>query len=56
MSETITVVRTGADNAAKAADRDNTQAVFKNCALFTDCITETNNTQILSRLNLNQNF
>ena len=25
---------------------NNTQVVFRNCALFTDCITEINNTQI----------
>ena len=43
---TITVIGVGADNAARAADGDNKKAVFKNCAQFTDCITELNNTQV----------
>ena len=41
----ITVVGAGADDAAIATDRNNKQAIFKNCALFTICITERNNTQ-----------
>ena len=32
--------------AAIAADRNNKQAIFKNCALFTGCVTEINNTQV----------
>ena len=43
---TITVVGAGAGNATTAADRNNNQAMFKNCALFSDCITEINNTQV----------
>ena len=35
-----------ADNAAKDADRNDNKAIFKNCAPLTDCITETNNTQV----------
>ena len=45
-SGTITVVGRGADDAARAADRTNKQAIYKNCAPFTDCITEINNTQV----------
>ena len=46
VSGTITVVGAGADVVAIAADRDNKQVLFKNCAPFTDCITEKNNTQV----------
>ena len=41
----ITVVGVGATNTARQADRNNKQAIFKNCAPFTHCITETNKTQ-----------
>ena len=42
---TITVANTAA--AADAAVNDtNKKVIFKNCALFTDCITEINNMQI----------
>ena len=27
-------------------DKNNKQAIFKNCTPFTDCITETNNTKV----------
>ena len=40
---TITVPNTGA---AAAPNNKNKELVFKNCALFTDCISEINNTQI----------
>ena len=47
VSGTITVVRgANANNAAREADRNNKLAIFKNCAPFTDCTTEINNTQI----------
>ena len=46
VSGTITVVGALADDAARVADRSNKQAIFKNCAPFTDCITEINNTQV----------
>ena len=36
----ITVFGAGADEEARASDRNNKQAIFKNCAPFTDCITE----------------
>ena len=43
---TVTIVGAGADAAAQAADRNNKQIMFKNCAPFTNCISEINNTQI----------
>ena len=41
----IIVVGARATDTARQADRINKQAIFKNCALFTDYITETNSTQ-----------
>ena len=41
---TITFLEVKADNAARAADRDDKKAIFKNCVPFTDCITEIKNT------------
>ena len=43
---TITITGVGADDAAKRLDRRNKWVIFKNCAPFTDCISEINNTQI----------
>ena len=40
VSRTITIVGTGAEDAAEAANRINKQAIL--CAPFTDCITEIN--------------
>ena len=40
---TITVNNTGTDT---APDNRNKKVIFKNCALFTNCISEINNTQI----------
>ena len=42
----IRVVGQGAHAAAIAVDGNNKQAIFKNCASFTDCISEINNTQV----------
>ena len=42
MSETITVPNTGTE----AALYNRKNMIIKNCVLFTDCISETNNTQI----------
>ena len=42
----ITFTAQGAHTAAMQADRDNKQVILKNFALFTDCITETNNTKV----------
>ena len=41
---TITARNTVA--AGAAVNNTNTKVIFKNCAPFTDCITETNNTQV----------
>ena len=41
---TITVPNKAA--AGAAVNNTNKKVIFKNCAPFTDCITETNNTQI----------
>ena len=43
---TITITGVGADDAAEGLDRRNKWLIFKNCAPFTDCISEINNTQI----------
>ena len=44
LSRAITAVGGGgADDAARAADRNNKQTIFKNCAPFTDGISEINN-------------
>ena len=46
LKETITVVEQVAGAAAIAADKNKKQVMFKNCAPFTDCISELNNTQV----------
>ena len=43
---TISVVVRGADVAAKQVDGGDQGITFKNCAPFTDCISEINNNQI----------
>ena len=45
-SGTITITGAGADDTAKWLDERNKGVIFKNCAPFTDCISEINNTQI----------
>ena len=42
---TITVTEAGADAAARQADERDKGVAFKNCAAFTNCISEINNTQ-----------
>ena len=42
----ITVIGRGADAAARQADERDKGLAFKNCAPFTNCISEINNTQI----------
>ena len=46
VSGTITITRAGNDDAAWRLDERNKGVIFKNCAPFTDCISEINNTQI----------
>ena len=43
---TITITGAGDDAAARQADERNKGVVFKNCAPFTNCISEINNTQV----------
>ena len=42
----ITIVGKGANAAKIAADRNNKEVVFKNCAPFIKCISKTNNAEI----------
>ena len=42
---TITITEAGADVAARQADERDKRVAFKNCAPFTNCKSETNNTQ-----------
>ena len=46
LKETITVVEQVAGAAAIAADKNKKQVMFKNCAPFSDCISELNNTEV----------
>ena len=42
-SGTVSITGTGADDHAKRLDERNKGVIFKNCAPFTDCISEINN-------------
>ena len=42
----ITITRAGADAAARQADERDKGVAFKNCAPFTNCISEINNRQV----------
>ena len=42
LSGTITITGAGADDATKRLDEINKGVIFKNCAPFTDCISEIN--------------
>ena len=46
VKRTITINGRGADAAARQADERDKGVAFKNCALFINCISEINNTQI----------
>ena len=46
VSETVTITGAAADDVAKRTDERDKGIMFKNCATFTDCICEINNTQI----------
>ena len=46
VKETITITGAGADVAARQADERDKGVAFKNCAPFTNCISEINNTQV----------
>ena len=43
---TISIIGARADDAPKSANEKNKGVIFKNCAPFTDCISEINNTKI----------
>ena len=45
VSATITTTGAGADDAAKRLDKRNKGVIIKNCAPFTDCISEINNNE-----------
>ena len=42
----ITITGAGVDAAARQADERDKRVAFKNCASFTNCISEINNTQV----------
>ena len=46
VSETITITAAGNDDRTRRLEERNKGVIFKKCALFTDCISEMNNTQI----------
>ena len=46
LSGNITITGAGNDDVARQLDERNKGVIFKNCAPFTDCISEINNTQI----------
>ena len=46
VKERIIITRPRVDDAAMQADERNKGEIFKNCARFTDCISEINNTQV----------
>ena len=46
MSRSITINGAGDDDNAKQLDERNKGVMSKNCAPFTDCISEINNTQL----------
>ena len=46
VSGAIKIDAAGADDNAKQLDERNKGVTWKNCALFSDCVGETNNTQI----------
>ena len=45
VKRTIAAVKQETDETPIAADRNERQVIFKNCAPCTDCISEINNTQ-----------
>ena len=49
---TITINRIGADAEARRADERDKGGAFKNCARFTNCISEINNTQVDNAKNI----
>ena len=52
VSGTITVTGAGDNDAAKRVDERDKGVIFKNCAPFTDCISNINNAQIDNAQNI----
>ena len=52
VSETITITGAKVDDATKQTDERNKGVIFKNCARFTECISEISNTQIDNAKNI----
>ena len=50
---TVTITGAGATAAARQTDKNNKKAIFKNCTLITECITEMNNIQVDNPKDLN---
>ena len=46
VSGNVTITGAGDDDAVRQLDEKNKEVIFKNCAPFTDCIREINNTQM----------
>ena len=53
VSGTVTITGAGADDATKRADGINKEVIFKNCAPFTECTSNINNTQISNTRDMN---
>ena len=47
VKKTKTVVQVGATAVAKKLDRNDKQVILKNCASFTDCLSDINNTKLV---------
>ena len=54
VSGTITITGAGVDDAAKQLDETKKGVMFKNCAPFTDYISEINNTQVGNIIEMDQ--
>ena len=52
VGRTITIAGVETDDATKQADERNKGVIFKNCAPFTECINNINNTQIDNAKNI----
>ena len=51
---TISVINTAAQGAA--ANNTNKKVIFRNCALYTNCISETNNPRAIQQINFTANL
>ena len=53
VSGTVTITGAGADDTTKRAEEINKEVIFKNCAPFTECTSNINNTQISNTKDMN---